>query len=142
MCVGIELVEVFLSVAPAVAAVVLVRKTTTLIKGWFIRLLGTSALAVVSIGMLLTRLTAMCTSEALTCTPPSVETSRIPGIIKACQCCGSASGTRFAAILNQNSVDIQACATALCVAISFATTLRFMIWAGRMLSSKNTSGMS
>lgn len=142
MSLGIEFLELAVSTTPAIAAALLARRAPISIGRWFISVLGTATLAVVSIGLLLMRLTASCLPQEVTCPSPSLLAPRVPGIFKACQICTTPSTHRISELINERSVDIQALATALCVAISVVTIVRFMVWARKALSAKDRTGSS
>lgn len=136
MPVTIELIEILISVAPLLISITLARGIPSRINGWFVKVLGTSLLAILSIGILLMHLTASCASSEVACGPSEALIARTPGVIKSCGWCSRQAGSGLAEFLNQYEVDIQAFCTGICVVISLITILRFMRWAKHVLATR------
>lgn len=137
MSILVELAENLIALAPALLAILLVWKKPNQIAGWVVGVLGTATIAVVSMGLLLQRLTASCSHPAPSCPEPSQSLTRIPGIFNSCFSCSAEPVSDLARILNQIALPLQAAGAALCIVISFSTTIRFVLWAKRALASAN-----
>jgi hypothetical protein len=138
----IELLENAIAIVPAALALLLVWKRPRQIASWVAWVLGTSAIAVMAMGLLLKRLTSACPDVIPTCEAPSVAVHRMPGIFRSCVQCGAEPLEGGLAIsLNQFALPLQAGVAALCILISFVTTIRFILWARKSLSpTRSDSG--
>jgi len=129
-----ELLELLVAIAPTIATLALVRRAATTIARWFVQVLGSALLAVISLGLLLTRLTATCSTELEACAPATKPMVRTPGIFSHCHACIPVqSSGELPAALNYYLLPIHAAAAALCVCASFVAVLRFVLWAKKTL---------
>lgn len=132
----IECIEILASVAPAAAIVLLVKRGALTISGWFVQVLGSAVLAIMSLGMLLTRLTATCSGAIEACANTFTQVLRTPGLFSHCSTCvADPSTTILVSRLNQYALPIHAGAAALCVVASFVAIIRFVLWTKRTLST-------
>jgi hypothetical protein len=128
-----ELFEVFVAIIPPLIAVALLTIRSRRSGVWFIKVVGTSAVSILALGLLLMRLTNECASEVVPCAPPTIPFERVPGIFRSCSICISEGSSAMLQILNKWTLDIQAVSTAICVLVSSFTIMNFMIWAKRTL---------
>lgn len=135
MGIWIEYLEIGAAVGPAALSIVLARLSAPKISTWFIKVIGTAALSILTLGMLLTRLTAQCAPLVTECPPPAELITRSPGVFKSCQLCVSSASVPVGEFLNQRIVDLQAIATAVSVLISSFVIIRFMLWARKTLAA-------
>ncbi len=131
----IELLENLIALGPAAISLLLVCRQPSQIASWVLWVLGTSAIAVVALGLLLKRLTSTCPDSIPLCESPLVVMHRIPGIFNSCVQCGSEPATGVSRSLNQFAMPLQAGVAAVCILISFTTTIRFIVWASKALST-------
>jgi hypothetical protein len=130
----VEILELLVAIAPTMATLVLVRRAATTIAGWFVQVLGSALLAVISLGLLLTRLTATCAADLESCAPATKALVRAPGIFSHCHICiPDQSSGELLSKLNYYVFPIHAAAAALCVCASFVAVLRFVLWAKKTL---------
>lgn len=134
-----EALEIIAAIAPVVFVVPLIVKKPGQIAAWVVAVLGTSAIALLALGLLLKRLTASCIDPVPNCAPPTTVAHRIPGLVSRCYECSVESPSGILITLNQLAVPIQAGVAALCVVISFVTTIRFVVWAKRVLTPPSAS---
>jgi hypothetical protein len=134
MGIWIECLEIGAAVGPAVLSILLARMSAPKISTWFIKVIGTAGLSVLSLGMLLNRLTAQCAPLVTECPSPTQLITRSPGLFKSCQLCGSSAYAPVGEFLSQRVVDLQAIATGCSVLISSYVIIRFMLWARKTLA--------
>jgi hypothetical protein len=135
----VELLENAIAISPAALALMLVWKQPRQIGGWVTWVLSTSAIAVVAMGLLLRRLTSTCPEAIPICEAPSVLVHRMPGIFQSCVQCGAELPGGLALSLNQFALPLQAGVAIICILVSFVTTLRFILWARKALSSTRSN---
>jgi hypothetical protein len=130
----VECIEILASVAPSIAVLLLLKRGARTISGWFMQVLGSASLAIMSLGMLLTRLTATCSTTIKACADSTTQVLRTPGLFSHCSTCVTdSSATILISRLNQYALPIHAGAAALCVCASFVAIIRFVLWAKRTL---------
>jgi hypothetical protein len=134
-----EALEIIAAILPAIFVVPLITRRPNQIAAWVVSVLGTSAVALLTLGLLLKRLTASCPGPVPNCAPPETVVHRIPGLVSSCYSCSSEQPYGILLSLNQLALPIQAGVAALCVIISFVTTIRFVIWAKKVLSQPSAS---
>jgi hypothetical protein len=134
----VELIENTIAMVPALLALLLVWKQPRQIASWVAWVLGTSAIAVIAMGLLLMRLTSTCPDAIPTCQAPSAVVHRMPGIFKSCVQCGAEPQSGLAVSLNQFALPLQAGVAIICILVSFVTTLRFILWARKTLSANRS----
>jgi hypothetical protein len=136
MTLGIEFLEILAAVTPALVALVLSLRRATHPSSWFVVLLGSAFLAVLSVGLLLSRLVAQCGEIVTACSDGLVAKPRIAGVFARCYSCHSADESLWlATLLNGWSIPIQAASAIVCVIASVIATVRFVIWTKRLLRS-------
>ena len=135
MNLSVELAENLIALAPALLAILLVWKKPDRIAGWVAWVLGSATIAVIAMGLLLQRLTATCPDPAPSCPESERSVARIPGIFKSCFSCSADPVSDITLTLNQIAIPLQAGGAVLCIIVSFLTTIRFVLWAKRMLAS-------
>ncbi|MFN4894797.1 MAG: hypothetical protein ACK5GN_09070 [Pseudomonadota bacterium] len=143
-----EIIENLVAIAPAIVAAPLIWKKPRQVSGWAISLIGSSAIAIIALGLLLKRLTAVCSGLIPSCVAAAQNTTaqnitahdtsnqlihRIPGIFTDCVHCGLAASTQLVVFLNQLALPLQAGTAIVCIAISSFTTIRFVLWARKTL---------
>lgn len=133
MSVLTELLENVIAIIPALLALLLVCKKPHQIRGWAVWVVGSSAVAVLALGLLLKRLTAVCSEPIPTCEAPATVVYRIPGIFSSCVQCSGETSSQLAIILNQFALPLQAGVGVVCIVISFVITIRFVLWARTLL---------
>jgi len=141
MAIWTECMEIAVAVGPALLSFLLVRKRAGNIRAWFIRVLGSAFLAVISLGLLLMRLTTQCTPVDTQCTPPALAILRSPGIFSACQSCLTPGLTPAAELLNRWALDLQAISAVTCVLVSSFVIIRFMLWARTTLRNSQNKNI-
>jgi hypothetical protein len=123
-----ELIEWSVVVAPAMFALLLLAVRAQRIQIWCVKVIGTSAISLVGIGLTLMRLTAQCAPEGLQCDSPRIVTTRLPGIIQSCQRCADPSQDSLWLRANQLELQAQAVVAALCLGTSLIITIHFILW--------------
>ena len=123
-----EIVEWSAIVAPAILASVLLVLHASKIQMWCVKVIGSSAVSLLSIGLTLMRLTSQCSSDSLKCDSSQTVTPRIPGIIRVCQLCVDPSSSSFWSRVNEVELQAQAILAALCLGASLVVTVHFILW--------------
>ena len=131
MSIQTELIEICVAILPAVLALLVAFCSSKTIAWWAFKVIGSSAMAIIGLGLLLMRLTANCSTPILACGNEDVSIVRVPGIFDYCSECASSSSSQLATILNRWTLETQAFSAALCLAISLLTTIRFVFWVRR-----------
>lgn len=128
MLINPELIEWSAVVAPAALALLFLALRANKIQTWCVKVIGSSAVAFISIGLTLMRLTAQCVPQPLPCDAPRMTVDRVSGIIRACQLCVEPSRSSFWVRTNELELQAQAMAAALCLGASLLVTVHFIVW--------------
>jgi hypothetical protein len=123
-----EIIEWSAIVAPAILASLLLVLRAGKIQIWCVKVIGSSAVSLVSIGLTLMRLTAQCAADGPKCDTSHTVTNRVPGIIRICQMCVDSSNASFWARANEVELQAQAIVAALCLGASLVVTVHFIVW--------------
>jgi hypothetical protein len=136
----IEILELLSAIIPAMVAVGLAFRGAAQAWAWFVIVLGSAFLAVLSVGVLLSRLIARCGDPLPACAEGLVAQSRLSGVFAHCYSCVSPDHAfQISAIINSWLIPIQACSAAICVIASAIATIRFVVWAKRLLRGASES---
>lgn len=128
MLINAELIEWSAVVVPTALAVLFLALRANNIQIWCVKVIGSSAVAFVSIGLTLMRLTAQCAPQPSLCDAPRMTIDRVPGMIRVCQLCVDPSGSSFWVRANELELQAQAMAAALCLGASLLVTVHFIVW--------------
>jgi hypothetical protein len=135
-----ESINLCISIAPAMLAITLACLGARRPGSWFLILVGSAFLAVLSVGLLLSRLVTQCAGQAPTCDAGLVAKPIISGIFAQCYSCYMAKeSSQVAAFLSNWAIAIQAASALACVLASIVTTVRFAVWTKRLLQGSARS---
>ena len=137
-----ECIEILVAASPAVVALILATRHASQMPAWFMHVVGTSFLALLSVGLVLSRLTRTCDLSSATCPDNVPVKSRQPGIFSECYTCEAQGGLLNAAgsFLNSWSFSVQLLAAIVSILASVFTTARFIAWARRVLQITRARG--
>lgn len=134
MALLIELGEFLIAIFPVVIAMALMRSKNASPTGWMFKIIGSTFLALLQIGLLLRRLTATCEeSPPLQCDSLALQRERIPGIFDFCRYCAESTKVQktpisesFSVFLNQISLPVHAIGAIITLLISLFITISFI----------------
>jgi hypothetical protein len=129
-----EIAEIFFAATPALLCAALLVQKASNQRVWFLRVVGSAFLTVISLGLLLSRLVSNCPTAAPSCPDGLAPRARSPGLFTECFSCTSPTQTDgLSTFLNSITFSIQLGSTVVTVIMSLIVMIQFMIWAKRTL---------
>jgi hypothetical protein len=138
MPIWMEIIEIAVALVPAIISIGLATHRATQAWAWFVIVLGTASLAVLSLGLLLSRLVTKCSEQLPTCPGGSEASPRVPGLFAECFTCESFHPAgALAAKINSWLITSHVSSAVVCVLGSTVATVRFIVWTKRVLGSRS-----
>ena len=138
MNVGPQLLELSATLTPLVLACVPLTRPPSKIGAWVVSVLLTASMSILSMGLLMMRLTARCVSREVPC-PDGLQPKPISPDIFArfpeCSAClpaeGESGSATIAMAINGAQMPLATAGAVICTLISLAVLARFAAWVKR-----------